>query len=120
MNTLRGWFVRNFSDPQVVVLAVLLASGVAVVVFLGDLLAPVLAGLVIAYLLDGPTEALKRRGLPREDIHALRAAFRDLGAEGGSFQERAQKVAETYQSDQVREIVEFILGATDRSFLTPR
>ena len=63
---------------------------------------------------------LKRRGLPREDIHALRAAFRDLGAEGGSFQERAQKVAETYQSDQVREIVEFILGATDRSFLTPR
>ena len=64
MNTLRGWFVRNFSDPQVVVLAVLLASGVAVVVFLGDLLAPVLAGLVIAYLLDGPTEALKRRGLP--------------------------------------------------------
>jgi len=64
MNALRAWFVRNFSDPQVVVLAVLLVSGVAVVVFLGDLLAPVLAGLVIAYLLDGPTEALKRRGLP--------------------------------------------------------
>merc|ERR1711969_286939 len=64
MNTLRDWFVRNFSDPQVVVLAVLLVSGIAVVVFLGNLLAPVLAGLVIAYLLDGPTEALKRRGLP--------------------------------------------------------
>lgn len=63
---------------------------------------------------------LKRRGVAREEIHALRAAFRDLGADEGSFQERARKVSESYDSDQVREIVEFILGASDRSFLTPR
>ncbi|MAC80754.1 MAG: acyl-[acyl-carrier-protein]--UDP-N-acetylglucosamine O-acyltransferase [Rhodobacteraceae bacterium] len=63
---------------------------------------------------------LKRRGVPREDIHALRAAFRDLGAPEGSFHDRAQKVSDTYDNPQVREIVDFILGASDRSFLTPR
>ena len=64
MPGIRNWFQRNFSDPQVVLLAVLLVSGLAIVVFLGNLLAPVLAGLVIAYLLDAPSEALKRRGVP--------------------------------------------------------
>jgi len=64
MEGIRHWFARNFSDPQVVLLAVLLALGIGVIVFFGDLLAPVLAGLVIAYLLDAPTQALKRRGVP--------------------------------------------------------
>lgn len=64
MEGIRHWLARNFSDPQVVLLAVLLALGIGVVVFFGDLLAPVLAGLVIAYLLDAPTQVLKRRGVP--------------------------------------------------------
>ena len=63
---------------------------------------------------------LKRRGVAREDITALRAAFKDLGAGEGSFQERARKVADTYDNPPVREIVDFILGDSDRSFLTPR
>ncbi|MBB95816.1 MAG: acyl-[acyl-carrier-protein]--UDP-N-acetylglucosamine O-acyltransferase [Rhodobacteraceae bacterium] len=63
---------------------------------------------------------LKRRGVPREAIHALRAAFKDLGSGEGSFQDRARRVADSYDSPQVREIVDFILGDTDRSFLTPR
>lgn len=63
---------------------------------------------------------LKRRGLPREDITALRNAFKDLANGEGNFQERARKVAETYDSAPVREIVDFILGESDRSFLTPR
>ncbi|MGR3803940.1 acyl-ACP--UDP-N-acetylglucosamine O-acyltransferase [Marinibacterium profundimaris] len=63
---------------------------------------------------------LKRRGVAREDIHALRAAFKALGSGDGSFQERAQKVSDSFETEQVREIVDFILGASDRSFLTPR
>ena len=63
---------------------------------------------------------LRRRGLPREDIAALRAAYRDLAEGQGTFQERARKLREIATSDHVREIVDFILAASDRSFLTPR
>ncbi len=47
------WFRRNLSDPQVVLLTVLLGIGLLVIVYLGDMLAPVLASVVIAYLLEG-------------------------------------------------------------------
>lgn len=62
---------------------------------------------------------LKRRGVSRDDISALRAAFKDLGDGEGSFQDRARTLTDTYDSDYVREIVAFILGDSDRSFLTP-
>jgi putative permease len=59
------WFKRHFSDPQVVMLAVLLLSGFLVVIYLGEMLAPVLASLVIAYLLEGLIGLMQRRGVPR-------------------------------------------------------
>jgi len=59
------WFRRTFSDPQVVLLAVLLGTGFLVIVYLGDMLAPVLASGVIAYLLEGLVGFLERRGWPR-------------------------------------------------------
>jgi putative permease len=59
------WFRRNLSDPQVVLLTVLLGTGLLVVVYLGDMLAPVLASVVIAYLLEGVVGLLERRGWPR-------------------------------------------------------
>ena len=62
---------------------------------------------------------LKRRGVPRADITALRAAFRDLAEGEGTFQERARRLGEETDSAYVREIVEFVTGETDRSFLTP-
>ena len=61
----RAWFSRRFSDPQVVTLAVLLLIGFAIIIFFGHMLAPVLASLVIAYLLEGLVGVLSRRGLPR-------------------------------------------------------
>lgn len=63
---------------------------------------------------------LKRRGVAKEDINALRAAFLALAQGDGPFLERAQQIAdEDPQSDYVREMVDFILGPSDRSFLTP-
>jgi len=62
---------------------------------------------------------LKRRGVPRADITALRAAYQALAQGEGAFQERAQRLAGDTDSDYVRDIVEFILGDSDRSFLTP-
>ena len=62
---------------------------------------------------------LKRRGVDRSDITALRAAFQMLAQGEGTFQNRVQRLGEETDSDYVREIVDFVLGETDRSFLTP-
>lgn len=62
---LRAWYDRHFSDPQVVILALLLIFGTAVVVFAGRLIAPLLASLIFAYLLDGAVQKLQRWHMPR-------------------------------------------------------
>jgi len=63
---------------------------------------------------------LKRRGVPRSDITALRAAYQMLAQGEGAFLERARRLGDETESEYVREIVAFILGQSDRSFLTPR
>jgi UDP-N-acetylglucosamine acyltransferase len=63
---------------------------------------------------------LKRRGIDRAEISALRAAYQVLADEDGSFHDRAAKLAEETDSPLVREITDFILGKSDRSFLTPK
>ncbi len=65
MRLITDWFKRTFSDPQVVFLALFLVSGLAVILTMGDMLAPVLASLVIAYLLEGVVALAERTGLPR-------------------------------------------------------
>ncbi len=62
---------------------------------------------------------LKRRGVGRADITALRAAFQQLRDGEGTFHDRAARLAEDSDSDYVQEMVAFILGASDRHFLTP-
>lgn len=65
MELIRKWFHRYFNDPQVIILAALLLIGFAVILFMGDMLAPVLASVVLAYLLDGLVVRLERWHLPR-------------------------------------------------------
>ncbi|KNG93010.1 acyl-ACP--UDP-N-acetylglucosamine O-acyltransferase [Pseudaestuariivita atlantica] len=62
---------------------------------------------------------LKRRGVDRSDITALRAAFQMLAQGEGAFQERARRLGAETDSAYVQEIVDFVLGDSDRSFLTP-
>ncbi len=62
---------------------------------------------------------LKRKGVPRADITALRAAFQMLKDGEGTFQDRAHRLADESDSDYVQQMVDFILGDTDRNFLTP-
>jgi putative permease len=64
MQIVGDWFRRHFSNPQVVLLALVLLVGLLGVVFFGRMLAPVIASLVIAYVLDAPAEALRQRGIP--------------------------------------------------------
>ena len=78
-------------------------------------------------LVQGPRGALdglnliglKRKGVERADITALRAAFQMLAQGEGTFQDRARKLKEETTSEYVETITKFILGASDRSFLTP-
>ncbi|KAA6184161.1 AI-2E family transporter [Thiohalocapsa marina] len=65
MQILTQWFRRYFSDPQIVFLAVFLLILFAVLATMGRMLTPVLASVVIAYLLEGIVGLLQRRGLPR-------------------------------------------------------
>lgn len=63
---------------------------------------------------------LKRRGVERSDITAMRAAFQMLAQGEGSFLDRARKLADETESQYVREMTDFVLSASDRSFLTPK
>ncbi|MGH8354955.1 MAG: AI-2E family transporter, partial [Pseudomonas sp.] len=56
---------RYFSDEEAVVLALLLILGFSLVLTLGGMLAPVLAGLVLAFLMQGLVEAFERLHLPQ-------------------------------------------------------
>lgn len=63
---------------------------------------------------------LKRRGAARADMRALRAAYARLFDGEGAMQAKARELAETGAEGQlVRDVLEFILGESDRSFLTP-
>ncbi len=62
---------------------------------------------------------LKRRGAARADMAALRDLLDALGR--GAFRETARMRAEAgSDSALVREVLDFILGPSDRSFLAPR
>ena len=63
---------------------------------------------------------LRRRGLDRAAITALRHAYDALAKGEGTFLDRARHLADTGETDEVRAMVGFILSGSDRSFLTPK
>lgn len=65
VKVLRDWLHRYFSDEQAVALALLLLLGFAVVLTLGGMLAPVLTGLVLAFLMQGLVDGLERLRVPQ-------------------------------------------------------
>ncbi len=65
MDVLKAWFRRTFSDPQVVILGLILAGIILFFLGFGAMLWPVLASIVVAYLLEAGVALLERVGLPR-------------------------------------------------------
>ncbi|MGB5597118.1 MAG: AI-2E family transporter [Thiothrix litoralis] len=65
LTLLNNWYTRHFSNPHVAILALLLLLGLGMIVFAGQTLAPLLAAIIIAYLLDGAVDWLRRYKLPR-------------------------------------------------------
>lgn len=63
---------------------------------------------------------LKRRGFSRETINTMRAAYRLLFADEGTFQERLDDTIETYSfSPEVMEIIDFIRADASRPLCLP-
>ncbi|MCU7879632.1 MAG: AI-2E family transporter [Candidatus Thiodiazotropha sp. (ex Lucinoma aequizonata)] len=65
MQVITNWFKRYFSDPQIVFLTLFLLFFFSVVITMGHMLAPVLASIVVAYLLEGIVSQLERNSWPR-------------------------------------------------------
>lgn len=65
INIIKEFYNKNFSDPQAAFLAILIIIGFSVVILMGGMLLPVIASIVIAYLLDGVVSILIRFHVPR-------------------------------------------------------
>ena len=65
MDLIRSWLRRVFNDPQIAAFLILLVIGLGALLMLGGILAPVIAAVVIAYLLEGLVAAFQRFGVPR-------------------------------------------------------
>lgn len=59
------WYRRYLFEEESVLLLVLLTIGVVLLMTIGDILTPVLAALVLAYLMQGLAARLERFGLPQ-------------------------------------------------------
>lgn len=65
MDLIKDWLKRQLSNPQIVLLASVLLVVFLTIFFLGGFIAPVLASVVIAYLLDGIIMRFQKHGVPR-------------------------------------------------------
>ncbi|MBC7002605.1 AI-2E family transporter [Photobacterium sp. BZF1] len=65
LDMLTRWYKRRFSDPHAVSLVAILLGGFLTIYFFGNLIAPLLVAIVLAYLLEWPVMQLTRLGLPR-------------------------------------------------------
>ena len=64
-NIFTEWYKQYFSDQEAVILIILLVIGFTIILTMGKFLAPVLTAIVLAYLLQGIVNVLRRKGMPR-------------------------------------------------------
>jgi putative permease len=63
INVFRHWAQTYFSDEEAIYLLLVLLGGLLVVVFFGKMLAPVFTAMVLAYLMQGLVNKLRRLGV---------------------------------------------------------
>jgi len=80
----RSWIDRYFSDEEAVVLFLLLGLSLLFIVFWGDIMAPVITSIILAYVLQGLVAYLTKRGVNKSvSIYASFVIF--LGLVVGFF-----------------------------------
>ena len=65
LDIFKKWYKRYLSEEESVLVLVLLAIAVALFMTIGDILKPVVAAIVLAYLAQGVSGRLQRYGLPQ-------------------------------------------------------
>ncbi|MEQ8407204.1 MAG: AI-2E family transporter [Gammaproteobacteria bacterium] len=135
---LRDFFDRYFHDEESLILLILLTTGLLVLAFLGGVLAPLIAAIIIAYLLQGLVNLLLRYGfsermafvtvytvfvstffvlllylLPRA-INQLRRLVNEIPSLLSQWQNSVMLLPENYPTlfseDQVREFIDGVSG----------
>jgi putative permease len=61
----QSWYKRYFTDPQASLLVVLLIVSFVIMYFMGGMLAPFFAAIIIAYMLEGSVSTLETKNIPR-------------------------------------------------------
>ncbi len=64
LKIVQSWVRKYFSNEEAVIVFILMLLSVLVLMFFGNMLAPLLASIVIAYLLQGLVARLSRNGVP--------------------------------------------------------
>ncbi|UTW46649.1 AI-2E family transporter [bacterium SCSIO 12696] len=60
-----GWLTRYFGDNEAIMLTLMLVGGLVIVLTMGKIVAPVLAAIIFAFLLQSPVERLQSWKVPR-------------------------------------------------------
>lgn len=66
LHVVRSWIDRYFSDEEAVVLFLLLLLGLGAVILWGDIMAPVIAGGIVAFILQGIVTSLVSKGVNKK------------------------------------------------------
>tara|TARA_R110002072_G_scaffold89232_5_gene199982 strand:+ start:4050 stop:5111 length:1062 start_codon:yes stop_codon:yes gene_type:complete len=64
-NVLKSWLDRFLSEEEAVLLVVLLATTFTLIIWMGGILAPLLTGIVLAYVMQGIIKLLLKVGVPK-------------------------------------------------------
>ena len=64
LNVIKRWFDSRFHDEESIILTFILLIGVLLIVFFGQIMTPVIAALVVAYLLQGVVKQLGNWKVP--------------------------------------------------------
>lgn len=84
INVIKSWIERYFSDEEAVILFLLLGGGLFFIVMWGDILAPVIASIILAYVLQGLVGYLRSKGV--NNVVAIYLSFLVfLGTVAGFF-----------------------------------
>lgn len=65
IEVVKSWFEKHFSDPQAIILVSILVLGSILVLYWGKILTPVLASIIIAYILEGMVKKISHFGISR-------------------------------------------------------
>lgn len=65
LGIVRSWFDRLFAEEETVVLLLLIAAVLVMMLSLGNVLVPIVASIVLAFMMQGIIARLSRAGAPQ-------------------------------------------------------